>query len=130
MKNSRHSLADILRQLAEVIERNPAALEKFLSSVSSPPGKTAGFAKLPAYSDAERVGEILSDLQTATSRDEAARILRLFNLTRRELVELARARSVHVRKEDNVSRIEEKLIESIIGARLNSLAIRGERSAQ
>ena len=72
------------------------------------------------------IQKILEQLQKATDREMAFKILDNPDLTRIELVDLARLQSVHVTKDDSVSRIKEKLVEMAIGSRLNSLAIRGK----
>jgi len=48
-------------------------------------------------------------------------------LTRRNLEALARSFEVPVRKEDNLERLRDRIIDATIGARLNSQAIRGGR---
>ena len=53
-------------------------------------------------------------------------ILEKLDFTRRDLEAMARDRNVHVTKDDNVRRIKEKLVEVIVGSRLNSAAIRGK----
>ena len=60
------------------------------------------------------------------TREAASEILDKLDFNRKELEALARSRSVHVLKDDNVRRIKDKLIEAIVGSKLNSLAIRGK----
>lgn len=126
-------LADVLRQLASAIEAMTANdLKEFLEGLKS--GKRITRTALdPNTSKAKRnsvigrqaVSDILGRLQGAQSTEEGFKLLRELHLTRRDLVEIARERSVHIIKEDSVHRIEEKLVEAIIGSRLNSQAIRG-----
>jgi hypothetical protein len=56
---------------------------------------------------------LLDELMKSATREAASDILDKLDLTRKEL-------------DDNVKRIKEKLIEAIVGSRLNSLAIRGK----
>jgi hypothetical protein len=72
------------------------------------------------------VENYLDQLTMAQTREAASEIIDKLNFTRKELEALARTRSVHVTKDDNVQRIKEKLVEAIVGSRLNSLAIRGK----
>lgn len=128
--------ARLLRRMAELIEAmDDTEFEDFLGDIRSarPTPKSAGSRRTPrqeppAKSDSYTSREIVNRLQEADTREEGALILEQLHLTRRELVAVAHARSVHVTKEDNISRIEQKLIEAIIGSRLNSQAIRGTRS--
>jgi hypothetical protein len=69
--------------------------------------------------------EIMDRLQQAPDREAGASLLRELSLSKRDLLDLARNRSVHIMKEDSLRRIEEKLVEAIIGSKLNSQAIRG-----
>ena len=69
---------------------------------------------------------LLKDLQDAPNRNAGAEILERSKLNRQDLTDLARFTNVHVSKDNDVPKIKEKLIESIIGSRLNSRAIRGE----
>jgi hypothetical protein len=129
-------LARLLRRMADVIESmDDAELEGFLGNVQpiSRTSKIGGSRRAPrneprAKMDPHRTSDVVNRLQEARTRDEGASILDQLNLTRRELVAVAHARSVHVTKDDNISRIEEKLVEAIIGSRLNSQAIRGTSS--
>jgi hypothetical protein len=68
---------------------------------------------------------VLDQLNRANSRKEGEKILQNLKLSRNELLAVANARSVYVSKDDNVRRIHEKLVESIIGTKLDSGAIRG-----
>jgi hypothetical protein len=64
-------------------------------------------------------------LAEAPNREAGASLLRELSLSKRELLDLARHRSLHIMKDDSLRRIEEKLVEAVIGSKLNSLAIRG-----
>jgi hypothetical protein len=65
------------------------------------------------------------DLSAATSTDAGAAILHDAQLSRSELERLARLLDLPVMKQDSVGRLEEKVIEALIGSRLNSRAVRG-----
>ena len=74
----------------------------------------------------EEVKSLLEQLKEVSTREAAYEILEKLDFTRRDLEAMARDRNVHVTKDDNVRRIKEKLVEVIVGSRLNSAAIRGK----
>lgn len=127
-------LAQILRRLAKKVEgMDSNEMHKFLRDldVKNPSEKSrevsserrAKGGKSQLYVG---TNEILNRLQTAPDREAGAMLLRELSLSKRDLLELARTRSVHITKEDSLRRIEEKLVEAIIGSKLNSQAIRGK----
>jgi hypothetical protein len=126
--------AQILRRLAKKVEgMDSAEMHEFLRDfdVKNTPRKSRETSFDPRLKGDKsqpyvEINEILSRLQTAPDRETGAMLLRELSLSRRHLLELARSRSVHITKEDSLRRIEEKLIEAIIGAKLNSQAIRGK----
>lgn len=133
------AFAKILRRLADAVqEMDTAELTRFMESLPAPKGRsTSRDPKAAALSHSgggavreQLVQRVLSELQTATSREEAFSTLRGVALSRRELMEAARARDVYVTKTDGVSRLEEKLVEATIGSKLNSQAIRGVSETQ
>jgi hypothetical protein len=63
-------------------------------------------------------------LRTLPSREEGHRLIE--GLSKVDLTQLARAMNLPVTKEDNTDRLRQKIIESGIGSRLVSQAIRGE----
>ena len=72
------------------------------------------------------ISEIAQKLSTAESRESAASLLASINQPRRKdfLLLLARSCGVRVESKDNIARIEQKLIENIVGSKLDSEAIR------
>ena len=76
--------------------------------------------------DPIQLEQILGQLNELATREEGTKLLERFELSRKELERMAKLRKVHVTKDDNVERIKEKLIETIIGSRLSSRAIRGQ----
>lgn len=132
MTSDSFQIAQILRRLAKIVEgMDPSEIQEFLHSleVQNPSAKSRDTERRPKSGKSQlHVGtnEILSRLQTAPDRETGASLLRELSLTKRDLLDLARSRSVHITKEDSLRRIEEKLVEAIIGSKLNSQAIRGE----
>ena len=77
-------------------------------------------------SDPPSLSSLTKALLTFTDRDAASRFLAEHSLTKKDLTALARDNNVHVTKEDNMEKIESRIIEALVGSRLNSRAIRGE----
>lgn len=120
----RHVAAAVERMSEEELNRFARELPKLIRDVRVHRGGDVA-SRRPLKSDHLSSVEVLERLQRAASREEGQGILAELRLTRRELVAVAHERSVHITKQDSVSRIEEKLVEAIIGSRLNSQAIRG-----
>jgi hypothetical protein len=132
MKFEPADLAEVLRRLASMIEpMTKDDLEEFLETLRSRKrssrigADTSSTNRQNSVLSKEMVAKIIHRLQVARSREEGFAALREFDLNRRDLVEVARARSVHITKEDSVARIEERLVEGLVGSRLSSQAIRG-----
>lgn len=66
-----------------------------------------------------------SELGAAESTETGFAILHAAKLTRAELERMARSVDLPVLKQDSVGRLEEKIVEALIGSRLNSRAVRG-----
>ena len=73
--------------------------------------------------------EVISDtarkLSSAESREAAADLLASINQPRKRdfLINLAKSCGVRVESKDSIARIEQKLVENVVGARLDSAAI-------
>ena len=77
----------------------------------------------------DEVSEIAGKLLDADSREMAENLLASINVPkgkgRRDfLIRLAKACAVHVESKDAIARIEQKLVENTVGAKLRSKAIR------
>jgi len=126
-------VAKILRKIADAIERSSVeTLEDFDIELKPRRMRTD-----PAHGGEKRstrrvalnpaeVKNLLEQLKEVSTREAAYEILEKLDFTRRGLEDMARDRNVHVTKDDNVQRIKEKLVEVIVGSRLNSAAIRGK----
>jgi hypothetical protein len=127
----RAALARILRKIAAAIEKsNVDEWDDF--DVELKPRKSVGPMRgheskfnIKSKISPNEVEYLLEQLNKASTREAAFALLEKLNLTRMELVAVARPRNVHVTKDDDVQRIKEKLVEAAVGSRLNSLAIRG-----
>jgi hypothetical protein len=124
-------LSRVFRALARAIEElDDEQVEIFISSLTQlAPGSLP--RKQPTRASHSKVDrfaldEVLRKLSEFSTRQEGLEFIGQMDLRRKELEMLAKLRSIHVTKEDTVERIREKLVEALIGARLNSQAIRGE----
>jgi hypothetical protein len=128
----REALARILRKIAAAIEKSNVAEWDDFDIELRPRNARAKLTRdhegqsnrKPKISPQE-VEYLLEQLNRVSTREAASELLERLNLTRKELIAVARPRNVHVTKDDNVQKIKEKLVESVVGSRLNSLAIRG-----
>lgn len=128
------ALARALRILADVVKgKNEEELDIFLRSLSATV-HTAPSAKGRAISGEanEKVrhqfdfDSILMRLNETASRESANAIIDELHFTKTELLNFARHCDIYISKQDNIERIIEKIIESTVGSRLKSTAIRGE----
>lgn len=71
------------------------------------------------------VSSLVGRLKDLNSRSEGESLLNGSALVRKDLERLARALGLPVSKEDNTTRLREKIIEGAIGSRLASQAVRG-----
>lgn len=124
-------LARVFRALARAVEDlEEGQIETFISGLlqfapDSLPQKQPARAR---HSKVDRfaLDEVLHKLSEFSTREEGHRFIVEMDFRRKELEMLAKLRSIHLAKEDTVDKIREKLVEAVIGARLNSQAIRGE----
>jgi hypothetical protein len=127
-------LAQLLRAIANSVEKlDNAQLDDFIASLrrhrlteNSVPNEKSISKKKHAKVDPAELERIITQLNEAVTRDEGANLLDRIDLSRKELERLARMRDIHISKDDNISKIKEKLVEVIIGSRLSSRAIRGQ----
>ena len=72
------------------------------------------------------ISETAQKLIAAESREAAARLLASINQPRKKdfLLLLAKTCGVRVESKDSIARIEQKLVENVVGARLDSEAIK------
>ena len=122
--------ARLLRALAALIEKSSpdeiASLLKGQASLSHT--KKVGAERPDADAILLDMRRLAEKLQSLNSREEGQSLLSSMSLPRRNLEGLGRLLGVPILKTDNVSRLSEKIIESTIGSRLNSVAIRGDGS--
>lgn len=122
-------VARLLRAIADLIEASGSAnISALTSEITQLAPKSS--RKLPTTVNRREprpdVPVISERLIAASGREEAFEILTEARLTRKELTELSRGHNIHVVKTDNIETIEGKIVESLVGSRLNSKAIRGD----
>lgn len=130
MSNKNRVASAFLRALADAIdELHERELDALLRGAridtlikSSAKNQRATSSDDPSVSQQAEV--LMSNLTQASSRNEARNYLRMMKPSRRILVRLAQGRDVHVIKEDTIAVLIEKLVENVVGSRLDSAAIR------
>lgn len=83
-------------------------------------------AKAKQPEDVQRQAEsLMADLANRATREEATNFLSELSPSKRVLSAAAKMRQVHVLKQDTVAVISRKLVENVVGSRLDSARIRG-----
>jgi hypothetical protein len=125
-------VAEILRTIAAAVETlSPSELREFThklnKEIAVQSNSEPDRANERRDADRTKLLELIDLLHRCETRDGGLSLIRAAKLSRRELVEIGRICSVHIVKDDKIARIEEKIVEAIVGSRLNSEAIRGTR---
>lgn len=130
MSNRRSELSNILRRLADYIDRHP---DEELAPIfeqaarlmpATGPAKKA-IPKRVEQITREVVMEIAAKLQQTMTREEGETLLLARIPNRKGLEALARYLNLPVQRDDSVDRLRTKIIENTIGSRLRSSAIQG-----
>ena len=79
----------------------------------------------PHPNEAPQLQEIALLLSEVDSTEAAYAVFGKYDLSRAQLEKMARSIDVAVRKEDTGVKLIDKLVEALVGSRLNSRAIRG-----
>ncbi|HZM06606.1 MAG TPA: hypothetical protein VFC44_26705 [Candidatus Saccharimonadales bacterium] len=130
MTNKRSELANILRRLAEYIDRHPdeelapifGRAEMLMQATDY---QKKQHSQLPTKFGQQEVKEIAARLQTLRTREAGEVLLKDEALNRRSLEALARFLQLPVQRDDTIERLRAKIIENTIGSRLRSEAIQG-----
>lgn len=122
-------IAGLLRAIADMLERSDPEQLKIMTDLLSKQQRSSrkSVAKQSKGSARPDLTNVVARLLAANSREEGHGILEELELTRRELSQIGREADVHIVREDNVEMIEQKIVEALIGSRLSSSAIRGEK---
>jgi len=131
MANKQTELANILRHLADYIDRHPdqelaGILEQAANLIS-----TSGRQKKRLRSRSSEkfqfhdIHELASKLRMLRSRGDGEQLLQDKAPTRQGLEALSRFLQLPVQKDDTIERLRAKIVENTIGTRLRSEAIQG-----
>lgn len=117
-------LALLLMQLANrVAEMSDAELSDFLSSAGTP--DRISKEKRPSKPD---YTSLVAELRGAHELGQGAALLRRAAPTKTDLVNLARHLDLPVSKRDTVEQLSDRIVDTTIGYRLRSAAIRGNKA--
>lgn len=121
----------LLRALADAIDElderefagvlSAAGLQRL---AQDPQTKRSNASRSVSKDEEMLANEIMLNLTQTASREAAHELIKKYNPNRRVLVKLAKMRDVHIVKQDNGAIVVEKLVENIVGSRLDSEAIR------
>ena len=128
MTNKRSELANILRRLADYVDRHPdqdlAPIFEQAATLIPMNGHQRKFhGNSVEKFGSQYVGEIAAKLQTLPSREIGDRLLQDEVPNRRALEALARFLQLPVQRDDTIERLRAKIVENTIGSRLRSEAI-------
>lgn len=116
-------ISDMTEEEFDALSAGRATLAVLPSEDASPCTKR----KLPQLKAGELdLDKLRDELSTVESTEAALSIFETANLTRRQLERIARSLDLPVLKQDSTTRLEEKIIEAMVGSRLNSRAVRGK----
>lgn len=120
-------IVNLLRAIADVIEKSDPEQVRAIADALSAGVKQARSIREPTKPTHPDLSNVAKRLIAANSRQDGHAILTEYKLTRNELSQLGREHSVHIVKGDNISDIEAKIVEALVGSRLSSKAIRGDK---
>jgi hypothetical protein len=127
MTNKRSQLSNILRRLADYIDRHP---DEELAPIFEQAAKLMQKSDIRSREKISpwQVGEIADKLRALPSREMGDAFLQSELPNRRSLEMLARFLQLPVQRDDSVERLRAKIVENTIGSRLRSDAIQGKDS--
>lgn len=124
-------LESVVKQLTSLPEKDQEAIVGGKASirivVEHLVAKRESGAAQSNSADFSSLIESLSDCQTRESVDEKITDAKL---SKSSLQSLTRALGLPVNKDDNIARLRERIVESVIGFRLRSRAIQGDNSSE
>lgn len=131
MKNKRSELANLLRGLADYVDRYPdPELAPIFEQAAALMKTSEAYKKTQIHSvgkfNEDSLRELVAKLRGLPSREEGESLLQCEAPNRRSLEILARYLQLPVQRDDTVERLRSKIVESTIGSRLRSNAIQGK----
>ena len=121
-------IATALRRIADAIEFvDDKDVDRILQSLISEKNNTSPKNKKSFKSnyDTYDYDQLIINIEQANSREEGLAILLGAGITKAELKKLARQINISVLSSDTVVKLQEKIIEYLVGSRLASDAVRG-----
>jgi len=130
MTNKRTELANILRGLADYVDRHPdeelaPIFEQAAALMQTAGSQKRNHAKPLIKLRPEDIRELATKLQQLSSREAGESLLQHEISNRQGLEALARFLQLPVQRDDSVERLRAKIVENTIGSRLRSSAIQG-----
>ncbi len=131
MKMNNKAFSNCLRKLAEQIDKMPASFLEELADgnfdikIENINNKNKKNVQLNRVSDNYEFNQIESALRAMQSREEGLLFLSKKKLNKNRLMMLAKYLDLPVQHSENIKHISEKIIETTIGYKLRSQAIRG-----
>lgn len=89
--------------------------------VEAPPPK-----KEVAVATSVKTDELRAKLEECKSRDEARAVLGELKMSKKELQRVSRELDLPVPRDDDTERLVDRIVESVVGFRLRSMAIQGK----
>lgn len=127
MPSKRSELANILRRLADYVDKHPDEdLAPIFKQAATLMQSTERVKKSPPQKQLPDVQAIATELQTLQTRDAGDALLRERVPNRSGLEAIARFLQLPVQRDDSVDRLRAKIVENTIGSRLRSDAIQGK----
>jgi len=133
-------LARLLRAFAQIVESSTEdelkALERLsISEILSAGGaskrpSTVKLRRSPRPSESGDFTKLIESIRYLPSREAGVSLIERENLDKRSLERIARHLDLPVLREDSSRRLVQKIVEAIIGSRLNSEAIRGDSNGR
>ena len=132
--NEGKRLASLLRAISDLVERSsPEQIDALIDGRSvlgiqrsgSKPVRSTSCRSRHVVNESTR--DIATRLSTYNSRSEGREFLKMSFSQKADIEDFARHLDVPVRNSDSVDRLFDKIVESVIGARLRSEAVQGKK---
>lgn len=129
--NKRSDLANILRRLADYVDRQPneelaPLFQQAANLLHGASIRKRRHGEIKSAKSTESLDQIASDLRGLPSREAGEALLRERLVNREALESLARFLQLPVQRDDTLERLRAKIVENVIGSRLRSDAIQGK----
>ena len=128
--SAKQQVVSLLRDLASQIQAmDDAVIESVLAGryrlEIRPPEKKSRRQQPRLHCSDEDITRLQRELRTTDTREQARQLIDDILHTKAELIRFARALDIPVPKSASVEQVKDRLVESTVGYRLRSAAIRG-----